>query len=293
MKVGFGEVVEVKKVRSLGVCRISVEVPLEAYKPAVALLDGERVLIVPSDLQQGFGIIEGSGDQSGFSGHVVKEQIEELPEYEDAGKIGTMTIVGAGVDDIHLAAEAFVSAGGIHYDEIDVPDSEDGLAHWIDKDGNEMEGLTGGKLAQHLDRVGAWRNPAIWRALNNTTILRSDYRRWIAEKPCVVSGFQSEDCQNAPHHWRKVETGGGTAIKPEDFWCIPLADKVHKALHQYGSESWLTGNGFTDDEMKAKAIGFMAEDNRRRFKLKAGIESMRELTPEMLEAFEVEFGVKI
>ena len=291
MKVGFGEVVEVKKVRSLGVCRISIELPLEAYKPAVALLDGERVLIVPSDLQQGFGIIEGSGDQNAFSGHVVKEQIDELPEFEDAGTM-TMKIVGDDFEEINLAATAFESAGGIHYDEIDVP--EGAVVDNVDTVSGEI--LTGGKLAQHLDRVGAWRNPAIWRALNNTEILRSDYRRWIAEQPCVVTGFQSGDQPNAPHHWRKIETGGGTGIKPEDFWCIPICDKYHTGefgIHNEGSDEWLEFNAFTDEEMKGKAIGFMAIDNRRRFKLKVGIESMRDLTPEMLEWFEADYGVKI
>ena len=225
MKVGFGEVVEVKKVRSLGVCRISIELPLEAYKPAVALLDGERVLIVPTALQQAFGIIEGSGDQSAFSGHVAPEQIDELPEFED---VGTMTIVGDDFEEINLASKAFETAGGIHFDELDVPE-DDGLAHWVDKEtGEEMTGLTGGKLAQHLDRIGAWRNQAIWRAFCDTQVDRDEYRKWISEQPCIVSGFQGEG-GNAPHHWRKIETGAGTSLKPEDFWRMPLADVCHKS----------------------------------------------------------------
>ena len=292
MKVGFGEVVEVKKIRSLGVCRVSVELPLEAYKPAVALLDGERVLIVPSNLQQGFGIIEGSGGENAFSGHVAPEQIAELPEFEEVSGDGSGHTLPAVEACKKQGAAIGHEIDGVFFDELDVPEGEviKGENHtgYIDTGSGEV--LTGGQLARHLDAIGAWRNPDIWRALCSTQAAKDEYRKWIASLPCVACGYQNEEILNHPHHWRELATGGGTSLKPEDYWCIPLAAAAHAAVHSMGSESWCKVHGFTDDEMKATAIGLMAKFNRYHCKKLMKIDSMRDVTPEHIEALSAALG---
>jgi len=303
MKIGFGEVVEVKKLRSMQVCRVSVELPIEAYKEAVALLDSERVLIVPSDLQQGFGILVSNESENAFSGRVAPEQIAELPQYEN-GKANDHVdedgIFGSSLEQwgSDLETKNTFEGLGIVFDEIDVPESDivthetvGGEVTHVDLKSGEV--VTGGKLAQHLDRIGAWRNPAIWRFFCNSDVSLMQYRKWIAEKPCVVTGYKSEGEPNAPHHWRELATGAGTSLKPEDRWCVPLCDNQHKMLHNYGSDSWCETVGLTNEEMKAMAVSFMAEFNRMKFKEHFDIDSMREITPDHVVGFYHESGVKL
>lgn len=52
----FGEVADIKAVKSLGVCRIVVEVPIEQHKAVTNAFWGRDVLITPSDAKHGYGI---------------------------------------------------------------------------------------------------------------------------------------------------------------------------------------------------------------------------------------------
>lgn len=52
----FGEVADIKAVKSLGVCRIVVEVPIEQHKAVTNAFWGRDVLITPSEAKHGYGI---------------------------------------------------------------------------------------------------------------------------------------------------------------------------------------------------------------------------------------------
>jgi len=55
---------------------------------------------------------------------------------------------------------------------------------------------------------------------------------------CGVINDIPEDGLIAHHHCRHLG-GGGTALKPSDYHCIPLCDNHHKAVHHYGIRKYL------------------------------------------------------
>jgi len=159
--------------------------------------------------------------------------------------------------------------------------------------------LTGGKLAQDLDRHGAWRNPKIWEALCKSQAAKGAYRKWVAmEHPCMICGSEGED--RHPHHWQGLGEGimGG---KVPDHRCVPLCAKHHtgnEGFHIFkgGAKEWLAQmcNAYNYPiGPTILATELMAEFNRAKSKELIGIASMREITPEMLEKLEGELGVKI
>jgi hypothetical protein len=59
VKAVYGEVGEIKELRSTGVCRIAIEVPAEAYKSVVAMLHGQKVLLtVAPPIHAPYGVVE-------------------------------------------------------------------------------------------------------------------------------------------------------------------------------------------------------------------------------------------
>lgn len=63
------------------------------------------------------------------------------------------------------------------------------------------------------------------------------YREWIKQQPCIITGKIPSQC----HHWRG-KTGGGTAIKPSDHFCLPLSFDYHlgqHGIHHFGVDTWL------------------------------------------------------
>lgn len=63
MKAGFGHVSEVKKVKSQGITRIMIDLPIEAHKMATDLFDESKVLVTvaPDSMQGAYGIVSSEG----------------------------------------------------------------------------------------------------------------------------------------------------------------------------------------------------------------------------------------
>ena len=58
------------------------------------------------------------------------------------------------------------------------------------------------------------------------------YYAWLATQPCVVSGMNCEE----RHHVRRRRFGAGGALKPPDWFAIPLGERTHKEQHNKGRE---------------------------------------------------------
>jgi hypothetical protein len=58
---------------------------------------------------------------------------------------------------------------------------------------------------------------------------------WIRTLPCAVKGCCSKAI--VPAHVR-VETGGGTALKPADWWTVPLCNDHHREQHRIGHSAF-------------------------------------------------------
>lgn len=63
------------------------------------------------------------------------------------------------------------------------------------------------------------------------------YLSWLRKQPCVASGEKAQ----CAHHIR-IGTNGGSAIKPSDYFCIPLLNEYHTtglfAIHVIGEETF-------------------------------------------------------
>lgn len=59
------------------------------------------------------------------------------------------------------------------------------------------------------------------------------YLNWLRTQTCIACNKQAE----VAHHVR-IETGGGTGIKPSDYYCVPLLEEFHtsgpNAIHRIG-----------------------------------------------------------
>ena len=169
----------------------------------------------------------------------------------------------------------------------------------LTSDSTVLEELTGGKLAQDLDRRGAWRNPKIWEALCGTDAKRKAYRKWVAmEHPCMICQSEGED--RHPHHWQE-KGEGKTGGKVPDYRCVPLCFTHHtgdEGVHSFQGQAldWLMQMdvlyGVKTGPVNV-AVNLMSTFNRAKCRELMGVASMRDITPEMLENLEYDLEVKI
>ena len=68
--------------------------------------------------------------------------------------------------------------------------------------------------------------PKAWRS--------KEYLEWLRKQRPFIGGSG----QTVYHHL-KMFHGGGIGVKPPDDHCIPVADSVHKRIHQYGEYTTL------------------------------------------------------
>jgi len=55
------------------------------------------------------------------------------------------------------------------------------------------------------------------------------YRKWISEQRCIVTG-----CMPCVPHHVKCFGNHGMGMKNGDNECVPVLDKIHHHIHQYG-----------------------------------------------------------
>ena len=74
------------------------------------------------------------------------------------------------------------------------------------------------------------------------------YLAWLRKQNCVVSNTPAD----VAHHIR-LGTNGGQALKPSDYFCVPLTDELHTtgnlAVHRIGEESFLRDNEIDKEEI--------------------------------------------
>jgi hypothetical protein len=65
-----------------------------------------------------------------------------------------------------------------------------------------------------------------------------EHREWIASLPCCSCGSLRDVV--AAH--LRIDTDGGTALKPSDWWTLPLCDACHHVQHQSGERTFWEGD---------------------------------------------------
>lgn len=89
----------------------------------------------------------------------------------------------------------------------------------------------------------------------------SKYLKWLRTQNCVVSGEKAQ----CAHHIR-LETNGGSGLKPSDYFCIPLKNEYHTtgahALHIIGEDTFFKQFKLNRDELFLKFLkGFLKEEH--------------------------------
>ena len=85
MKAIHGEVTDVRQIRSQGVARIYIEVPIEATKEVIAFVLNEKVFVTQSDWDGSYGVVE--RDDSGGVSFVGGEVAERYNHGDYARKL--------------------------------------------------------------------------------------------------------------------------------------------------------------------------------------------------------------
>jgi len=59
------------------------------------------------------------------------------------------------------------------------------------------------------------------------------YLEYVRQQPCLICGAK----QSQAHH-HQTKNNHGTALKPGDYWCIPLCLGCHQMLHFVGKKTF-------------------------------------------------------
>ena len=75
--------------------------------------------------------------------------------------------------------------------------------------------------------------------LKRKTKRSPQYLDYIRSLPCCVTGTD----QNIIAHHVRIGTGGGTSLKPSDYFCLPLNSLEHQKLHKLGEAYYFGDRG--------------------------------------------------
>jgi hypothetical protein len=80
----------------------------------------------------------------------------------------------------------------------------------------------------------------------------SPHVKWVRTLPCLIHG---KTCGGGTAHHVRIATGGGTALRPDDRWCVPLCHELHMEGHDKG---WLTFQAKYRVDLRAEAAKIAA-----------------------------------
>lgn len=164
----------------------------------------------------------------------------------------------------------------------------------------------GAKLAQALYRSGWFFNPRVLEVLGTDV----EYRAWITQQPSVLSGTYDYvelttggglEQTTIAHHLNRADSvparDGVTPNKPA-FFCVPLRDHEHKALHQFGEAQALAtfaGIQCTTESAREwfdrRRGKLVTEWAKQKLYLRFAITSLRDLKPSLLRQWAEAHGI--
>ncbi|WP_292992566.1 hypothetical protein [Nitrosomonas sp.] len=144
-------------------------------------------------------------------------------------------------------------------------------------------------LAQSMHRDGYFRNPKLWDAMEEKGLYTQEMHKvYVQSLPCCGIKF-------APHikpcdgdvvmHHVKTSANSGVRIKPLHWYGVPLCCKHHMTW-AHGSHKGSASHEDRHDVMLPHAVGLTADRIKAAFKDSLGLESLSEITQEMLDDFE-------
>lgn len=144
------------------------------------------------------------------------------------------------------------------------------------------------ELARKLHVSGYFRNPRLWLAMHDSGVYTAqEHFKWLmANRQCHVAGVA---CQGdlVVHHCNSAAAIDGGKRQPEapqkplHFWGLVLCFVHHQWVH--------TSTGATREQKEhllEHAVGITADRVKVRMKRELGIDSLAEITEDMLAQFE-------
>jgi hypothetical protein len=149
------------------------------------------------------------------------------------------------------------------------------------------------ELAVELHRSGYFRAYRLWMAVEALGLYTGEeHKRYIESLRCCrpdESPCQGDVCAHHTNSAAIPAAGKGkNPRKPSNFFTVPLCN-----AHHMGWAHASTGATREDKQkLLEQAVHLTAKKMKDTMKCYLGIESLREITPEMLERFETEIGVR-
>jgi len=153
------------------------------------------------------------------------------------------------------------------------------------------------ELAQKMHRDGWFRSPHLWKKMEEHGIYsQADHKKWIEAQPCQFSAIRElhqGPCMGdiCAHHTPSAALpaagkGSDKPRKPPHWYTVPACVAHHQWCH--------SSTGATrEDKQKLVELGIALTAGQMKVMVKAhlGIQSLREITQEMLDKFEADIGL--
>lgn len=149
------------------------------------------------------------------------------------------------------------------------------------------------RLAQAMHVDGYFRNPKLWAAMEIAEIYsQEDHKEHIQSIPCCGTKFAKHIlcAGDVVGHHVKTSANSGVGIKPLHWYLVPLCH-AHHMTWAHGSHAGSATHEDRHDALIPHAVSLTAERMKVHAKGVMGIQSLSEITQELLNAFEEEvFG---
>lgn len=147
------------------------------------------------------------------------------------------------------------------------------------------------KLAKAMHVDGYFRNPKLWTAMEIAEIYTQDHhKKFIESLPCCGTKFAKHIACNGDvvGHHVKTSENSGVGIKPLHWYLVPLCH-AHHMTWAHGSHAGSATHEDRHDALIPHAVSLTADQMKEQMKRVIGIESLSEITRDLLNIFEEEF----
>jgi hypothetical protein len=253
IKFVFAEVSEIRAVKTQGVARISLDVPIEQFKDAVLALHEQRVLMFTGDFAvPQFGV---------FAVDIEEEEFRHLMD---------QAVAGVPPPAEKLAGESR---------------KEQSLASSLHKNGY----FYNRRLWDAVDKKGVYKQASHKKWIEKQPCLLDaafDPER-AASLHKLAGSTEFTGCQGdiVGHHVRTADNSG-KGIKPDDWFLVPACDRHHRELFHDGQDRAL------NERLLMIALDLTAHRMKAAMKHALGITTLSGIEHHQVEEFERLVGMR-
>jgi hypothetical protein len=251
MKAIYGEVGEIKELRSTQVCRIAIEVPAESYKAVVAMLHGQKVLLtVAPPIHAPYGVVE---PERGGGGGRCRRGEEGRRAARRAVEVGGAPLQGGAFQRWLAKTFPRTSRGAMKDPRCEQPGGA--------READHLLRMCGIGLARISTRISV--PPTSTNSSAGPTPMNKadrEYARDAVSLGCALC--RRLGWGETPAQFHHPRTGVGAARKAPDADGIPLCWEHHQGptgVHGMGRKAFEKKYGVTEGDLTAQTKREVAE----------------------------------